>query len=112
MLKSTLLKLRGLSLCCSPHFLYFLCSHALLYLCFNTTESLWMGCDQRWRVLTEGDVPASSLLVVSVVCLSLEERLAPHTSVGVISDGCYEIKVALDVPLDEPRAGGYPSPRA
>ncbi|ESS70259.1 DNA repair protein BRCA2 [Trypanosoma cruzi Dm28c] len=99
MLKSTLLKLRGLSLCCSPPLPVFSVSHALLYLCFKYNREFVDGVRPALRVLTEGDVPASSLLVVSVVCLSLEERLAPHTSVGVISDGCYEIKVALDVPL-------------
>ncbi|KEG09710.1 putative DNA repair protein BRCA2 [Trypanosoma grayi] len=99
MVKSTLLKLRGLSLRCNPSLSVFSVTHTLLYLCYKYNREFVEGERPSLRVVTEGDVPASSLMVVSVVSLSLEERIAPHTSVGVISDGCYEVKVALDVPL-------------
>ncbi|ESL08313.1 DNA repair protein BRCA2 [Trypanosoma rangeli SC58] len=99
MLQSILLKLRGLSLYASPPLPVFSVSHALLYLCFKYNREFVDGVRPALRVVTEGDVPASSLMVVSVVRLSLEERLAPHTSVAVIADGCYEVKVAFDVPL-------------
>ncbi|ORC89086.1 DNA repair protein BRCA2 [Trypanosoma theileri] len=99
MLKSTLLKLRGLSLRCNPPLAVFSVSHSLLCICFKYNREFVQAERPALRIVTEGDVPASSLMVVTIVSLSLEERLAPHTSVGVISDGCYEIKVALDVPL-------------
>ncbi|KAH9601183.1 BRCA2 [Trypanosoma melophagium] len=99
MLKSTLLKLRGLSLHCNPTLTVFSVSHSLLCLCFKYNKEFVQGERPALRIVTEGDVSASSLMVMTIVSLSLEERLAPHTSVGVISDGCYDIKVTLDVPL-------------
>ncbi|KAF8290632.1 hypothetical protein TcBrA4_0121030 [Trypanosoma cruzi] len=54
MLKSTLLKLRGLSLCCSPPLPVFSVSHALLYLCFKYNREFVDGVRPALRVLTEG----------------------------------------------------------
>ncbi|RNF08046.1 putative DNA repair protein BRCA2 [Trypanosoma conorhini] len=99
MLQSTLLKLRGLSLYATPPLPVFSVSHALLYLCFKYNREFVDAVRPALRVVTEGDVSASSLMVVSVVSLSLEERLAPHTSVAVVTDGCYNVKVSLDIPL-------------
>ncbi|CCD13290.1 unnamed protein product [Trypanosoma congolense IL3000] len=99
MMKSTLIKLRGLSLHCRPALPVFSAEHTLLYMCFKYNHEFVDGQRPALRKVTEGDVPAGSVMVVFFVSLSKDERLSPHTSTGVVSDGFYHVKVSLDVPL-------------
>ncbi|KAG8342027.1 BRCA2 [Trypanosoma vivax] len=99
MLASTLLKLRRLSLNCGMPLNVFSVAHTLLYMCFKYNREFVDGSRPPLRLVTEDDVSAASLMVISLVSFSLADCLKPHTCTGTISDGCYHVKVAFDVPL-------------
>ncbi|CCW67244.1 unnamed protein product [Phytomonas sp. Hart1] len=74
--------------------------------CLRYNREFVEGDRPLFRKITEGDVSAAVLGVVTVVAIS-HERDTPHTRLIRVSDGFYHLQAALDVPLNRlVREGG------